>query len=103
MFNWIFIQSGKFLFYTSNNFRLLIKIFKFLIVDQPVEDEQTPMPRQESDIMPSQSSASLTSKSISDFENELTPPATSKINLMTPELVSALDRANVSSTSLQRL
>lgn len=76
---------------------MLIKVFKFVIIDQPVEDEQAPMPRQECYIMPSQSSVSLTLKSISDFENELTPPTTSKINLMTPKLASALDRTNVSS------
>lgn len=75
---------------------MFIKIFKFSVEDQSVKDE-IPIPRQESDIITSQSSASLTSKTISDFENELKPCMTSKINLMTPELVAALDRANVSS------
>ncbi|KAK4882609.1 hypothetical protein RN001_005928 [Aquatica leii] len=72
-------------------------------INQPVKDKQIPIIRQESDIIISQSSASLTSKSVSDFENELTPPITTKINVMTPELVAALDRSNVSSLTFKEL
>ncbi|XP_050339954.1 uncharacterized protein LOC126766137 [Bactrocera neohumeralis] len=64
---------------------------------QPVRDTELPITKQESDIIASQSSVSLTSKSVSDYENELTPPFVPKIKVMTPELVAALDRSNVSS------
>ncbi|CAG5109326.1 Protein of unknown function, partial [Cotesia congregata] len=43
-------------------------------INQPVKDKQISIIKQESDLITSQSSASLTSKSVSDFENELTPP-----------------------------
>lgn len=96
IFNFIFPKIDKDFFSTSNNICILIKIFKFSILDQPVKDKQISIIKQESDLITSQSSASLTSKSVSDFENELTPPIVPKINVMTPELVAALDRSNVS-------